>query len=260
MSKTITPAPTRPRILIVDDDDEIRQLLLRFLDREGEFELFDAPNAQQLNLEVASHHIDLVVLDVFLPGINGYDALRSLREHSAVPVIMLTAAGEIEDRLQGLELGADDYIIKPFDPRELLARIHNMIGRLYAAPRPLGHSNSTLHTWMLAGFEIDLRLRKLRSPDGHSDPLSDREVRLLEVFLRSPLTTLSRDFLLREVFGGEDAVVERAVDVLVSRVRKRFGGQGQDLITSVRGSGYALQSRPTLCPPPPNIRINTESP
>ncbi len=260
MSEPTRTAAPRPRVLIVDDDHEIRRLLLRFLERETEFELFDLADAQQLNVEVASHHIDLVVLDVFLPGVNGYDALRALREHSPVPVIMLTAAGEIEDRLHGLELGADDYVVKPFDPRELLARIHNVLARSYAAPKPLGHANHSLHRWTLAGFEIDLRLRKLRNRDGHYQALSEREVRLIEAFLRNPMKPLSREFILREVFGGEDAVVERAVDVLVSRVRKRFGEQGQELITSIRGSGYVLRAEPALAPPPANIRIKTESP
>ncbi len=256
MSKTTTSAAPRPRILIVDDDHEIRRLLLRFFEREAEFELFELVNAQQLNLEVATHQIDLVVLDVFLPGVNGYDALRALREHSAVPVIMLTAAGEIEDRLQGLELGADDYLVKPFDPRELLARIQNILARSYNAPKPLGHANNSLHLWKIADFEIDLRLRKLRDGEGHYQALSEREARLLEAFLRNPMKPLNREFILREVFGGEDAVIERAVDVLVSRVRKRFGSAGQELIISIRGNGYVLRAEPTLAPP--HIRINTE--
>jgi two-component system OmpR family response regulator len=244
---TRTTAP-RPRVLIVDDDHEIRRLLLRFLERETEFELFDLKDAQQLNLEVATHQIDLVVLDVFLPGVNGYDALRSLREHSPVPVIILTAAGEIEDRLQGLDLGADDYMVKPFDPRELLARIRNLLARSYSLAKP-EQTRSTLHRWTLAGFEIDLRQQKLRHQDGHYQTLSERERRLMELFLRNPMKPLSRDYILREVFGGEDAVVERAVDVLVSRLRKRFGAQGQELITSIRGSGYVLRAEPTLAPP-----------
>lgn len=258
MSEPTRTAAPRPRVLLVDDDHEIRRLLLRFLERETEFELFDLADAQQLNVEVASHHIDLVVLDVFLPGVNGYDALRSLRERSPVPVIMLTAAGEIEDRLHGLELGADDYMVKPFDPRELLARIHSVLARSHGSPKP-GQASSSLHLWTLAGFEIDLRLRKLRHRNGHYQALSEREVRLIEAFLRNPMKPLSREFILREVFDGEDAVVERAVDVLVSRVRKRFGEQGQELITSVRGSGYVLRAEPALAPPA-NIRINTESP
>lgn len=249
MSEPNTVPVARPRILIVDDDHEIRRLLLRFFEREAAFELFESKDAQHLNVEVATHKIDLVVLDVFLPGVNGYGALRALREYSTVPVIMLTAAGEVEDRLHGLELGADDYLVKPFDPRELLARIHNILARSHVGSSPLGRANSSLHRWMLAGFEIDLRLRKLRQHDGDYQALSDREVHLLEAFLRNPMKPLSREFILREVFGGEDAVVERAVDVLVSRVRKRFGAQGQDLITSVRGSGYVLRAEPALAPP-----------
>ena len=257
-SHTNSPREARAaRILIVDDDHEIRRLLLRFLERESDFQLYEAKDAVDLNAEVMGNQIDLVVLDVFLPQVNGYDALRSLREISTAPVIMLTAAGEIEDRLHGLELGADDYVIKPFDPRELLARIHNVLARSHpqdlSTMRPLG----PVHSWLLNGFEIDLRMRKLRRLDGQYETLSEREARLLQTLLQNPMKTLSREFLLTEVFGSEDAVITRAIDVLISRVRKRFGDEGQDLINSVRGSGYVLQGRPVI-PPPPNIRISTE--
>ena len=204
-------------ICIVDDDEEIRSLLSDYLRRNG-FSTCTAGNAAEF-LEIQRRvPCSLIVMDIMLPGMNGLELFRTLRAESTVPVIFLTALGDITDRIVGLELGADDYLSKPFEPRELLARIRTVLRR------PEGSA------------------RHLVAPDGVVVSLSGTEYRLLEIFLQNPQRVLSRDELLERTQGRNAVPYDRSIDVQISRLRTRLRDNGREpqLIKTVRGDGYVL--------------------
>jgi two-component system OmpR family response regulator len=221
-------------VLIVDDDAEIRRLLAVFL-RENGYRVSTAPDGRALKDIVGRDGIDLVVLDVMLPGRNGFDLCRDLRANNSTPIIMLTARGGEVDRIVGLELGADDYLAKPFNPRELLARIKAVLRR--ARTRPQTPDGRTLH---FEGWSIDTLRRELRNPSGVLVDLSAGEYDLLLTFAASPQRVLSRDHLLDLTRHRAGSAFDRSIDVQVSRLRRKLGAgeEADGLIKTVRGAGY----------------------
>lgn len=222
-------------ILIVDDDAEIRRLLAKFL-RDNGYRITAAGDGRRLRETVQDAGIDLVVLDVMLPGANGFDLCRELRAASAVPVIMLTAKGGETDRIVGLELGADDYLAKPFSPRELLARVKAVLRRYRTTAVDAVHGRYL----SFDGWKIDTQRRELLNPAGALVDLSSGEYDLLLAFAEAPQRVLSRDQLLDQTRHRVASGFDRTIDVQVSRLRRKLGAneEAEDLIKTVRGAGY----------------------
>ena len=226
-------------ILVVDDDREIRSLLGDYLEKNG-FRATAVADGRAMWSALEQGRFDLVILDVMLPGEDGFVLCRSLRARSDLPVIMLTAKGEDMDRIVGLELGADDYLAKPFNPRELLARIKSVLRRHRAVPGNLQAEPARyLH---FAGWTLDLAARNLVSPTQVVVALSGAEFRLLRVFLSYPNRVLSRDQLMDLTVGREADPLDRSIDVQVSRLRQRVDDDAREpaIIKTVRGEGYVL--------------------
>ncbi|MBC7953485.1 MAG: response regulator [Rhodospirillaceae bacterium] len=230
---------TQPHILVVDDDREIRDLLARFLAKHG-LRVTTAKDGVEMERALSDWAIDLVVLDLMMPGEDGLSLTRRLRgQGMTVPIIMLTAMGEDTDRIVGLEIGADDYMPKPFNPRELLARIKAVLRRAHSpAPRPTqaGTGNRfSFHNWVL-----DVTTRDLTSPDGVVLTLSAGEFDLLQAFVEHPRRVLSRDQLLDFARGRQAIPFDRSIDIQVSRLRRKLDDDAKDpqLIKTVRGGGY----------------------
>ncbi|MBF0325609.1 response regulator [Magnetospirillum moscoviense] len=226
-----------PHILVVDDDRDIRELLARFLVKHG-LKVTLAKDGAEMRRRLDGQAVDLVVLDVMMPGEDGLSLTRSLRGlGSTLPIIMLTAMGEETDRIVGLEVGADDYLPKPFNPRELLARIKAVLRRYsapFAAPAPLGKSVS------FAGWGLNLDTRDLTNPEGVMVALSAGEFDLLRVFVEHPRRVLSRDQLLDLARGRQAIAFDRSIDIQVSRLRRKLDDDPKEpqLIKTVRGGGY----------------------
>ena len=231
----------RDHVLIVDDDQEIRQLLSDYLVRSG-MRVTAVAEGGAMWRALDAGQIDLVVLDLMLPGDDGLTLCRNLRARSDVPVVMLTARGDETDRIIGLEMGADDYLPKPFSPRELLARIKVILRRARSLPRNMQPVEA--RELRFAGWTLDNQHRHLVSPDGVVGPLSGAEYRLLRVLLEHPNRVLSRDQLLDLTQGREADALDRSIDVLISRLRHRINDDPRDpaLIKTVRGEGYVLSS------------------
>jgi two-component system OmpR family response regulator len=227
-----------PHILIVDDDREIRDLLARFLDKHG-LRVTAAADGREMHRVLDGSRIDLIVLDLMLPGEDGLTLCRNLRARSAIPIIMLTAMGEETDRIVGLEMGADDYLAKPFNPRELLARIKAVLRRAEQAPAAGPVEGGAVLEF--AGWALDLDRRELQRPDGVMVPLSSGEFELLATFATHPGRVLSRDQLL-DLARGREAHFDRSIDVQVSRLRRKIEADPQEpaLIKTVRNGGYTF--------------------
>jgi DNA-binding response OmpR family regulator len=231
---------TTPRILVVDDDPEIRKLLARYIESQG-FRVLLAANCRELRDQLSSHHVDLIVLDVMLPDGSGLDMCRDLRaQRSNVPIILLTALKEDVDRIIGLEIGADDYLGKPFNPRELVARVRAVLRRrANTLPPP-----SEAKVYHFEGFTADPQTRRVTNPGGDDVELTGAEFDLLKTFLNRPGRVLSRDQLLDLTRGREGDGFDRSIDVLVSRLRRKLGGDGvPQLLKTVRNGGYQLAVR-----------------
>lgn len=228
-------------ILIVDDDPEIRGLLVNYLSR-NELEAVAARDGREMWQKLDRHAVDLIVLDLMLPDTDGLTLCRELRVKSSIPVLMLTARGEETDRIIGIEMGADDYLVKPFNPRELLARIKTILRRTRALPPNLRPEQA--RCLCFAGWCLDTAARLLTSPDGVATPLSGGEYRLLRILLDHPNRVLNRDQLTEMTQGREAEAYDRAVDVQVSRLRQRLHDDSREpeLIKTVRGEGYVLAS------------------
>src|SRR3989344_99223 len=227
--------PHPEHILIVDDDAEIRTLLRDYLERNG-LRAMAVADGRGMRAALDTGRIDLVVLDLMLPSEDGLTLCRELRARSNLPVIMLTARGEETDRIVGLEMGADDYIPKPFNPRELLARIKAVLRSTQALP-PAPDRPEARHL-RFAGWTLDLARRQLVSPAGVVVPLSGGEDRLPRIFLDHPNRVLSRDQLLDLARGREALPFDRSIDVQVGRLRRRLADEDAALIQTVRGEGY----------------------
>ncbi len=227
-------------ILLVEDDPGIRQLIAGFLVQHG-FRVAQAASGAEMDREIAAERPALIVLDLMLPGEDGLAICRRLAASGRVPVVMLSALGEETDRIVGLELGADDYLPKPCNPRELLARVRAVLRRRQGAEPAAGGC------YQFAGWSFDSRRRELCSPRGVGMALSAGEFRLLSAFVERPLRVLTRDQLLDLARGPDADVYDRAIDVQVSRLRKKLTGEdGGDLIVTVRSEGYMFAVRPVL--------------
>jgi len=225
-------------ILVVDDDREIRDLLARFLVDHG-LRVSTAANGREMLTQLDESTIDLIVLDVMMPGEDGLMLTRNLRaKRSLVPIIMLTAMGEETDRIVGLEMGADDYMPKPFNPRELLARIKAVLRRAEAISTVAQESEANVTTFN--GWSFDMNSRELTSPNGEVVVLSGGEFELLQVFVNHPNRVLNRDQLLDMARGRDAQPYDRAIDVQVSRLRRKIEPDPQTptLIKTVRSGGY----------------------
>ncbi len=228
-------------ILIVDDDAEIRSLLTRYLEKNG-LRATAVGDGRAMWRALDAGAFDLVVLDLMLPGDDGLTLCRTLRAKSDMPVLMLTARGDETDRIIGLEMGADDYLPKPFNPRELLARIKVILRRTRSLPPNLQPQDET--QLRFAGWLLDTAQRHLVSPAGIVTPIGGAEYKLLHVFALHPNRVLSRDQLLDLSQGREADPLDRSIDVQVSRLRQRLGDDPRSpaLIKTVRGEGYVLST------------------
>jgi DNA-binding response OmpR family regulator len=222
------------RILVVDDDTEILALLKRFLEQHG-FSVDTATGAAQMDAALERAPFDLITLDLMLPGEDGLSLCRRVRATRQTPIIMVTAMGTTIDRIIGLELGADDYLAKPFDPRELLARIRAVFRRATDSP-PTGSSRPQFG---FSGWTLDVARRELRAPDQALIPLSGGEFDLLLVFVEHPQCVLSRDQLIDLSRGPGHDAFDRSIDVQVSRLRRKIStGPSTEVIRTVRNGGY----------------------
>ncbi|QFI56082.1 response regulator [Aeromonas simiae] len=225
-----------PHILVVDDHGEIRDLLKRFLEQHG-FRVSVARDGREMKRLLEEREMDLIVLDLMMPGEDGLTLCRELRVKSSIPVIMLTAMGEETDRIIGLEMGADDYLAKPFNPRELLARIKAVMRRTHAEPERPTDLPSELR---FDRWRLDLNRRELVDEAGVAHSLSTAEFDLLKVFIERPQRVLSRDQLLDLARGREAQAFDRAIDTLVSRLRRKLerDPKNPELIKTIWGGGY----------------------
>lgn len=234
-----------PHILVVDDDPALRELLLGYLG-EAELRVSAVDNGRRLFEVFDQEAIDLVVLDLRLPGEDGLQLARQLRERAPVPVILLTGRAEEADRVMGLELGADDYVTKPFSPRELLARIRAVLRRYQRAGEAAAaaRSEDRRRAFRFAGWELNLRTRRLTAPDGHKVELGNHEFSLLMAFCGAPQRVLSRDQLLELSRLHSAEVYDRAIDVQVLRLRRKIeADHGKPaLIVTERGAGYRFNA------------------
>jgi two-component system OmpR family response regulator len=230
--------PRSPHILLVEDDRDIRTLLGRYLTGQG-FRVTQVPDGRGMAQAMAASRIDLVILDLMLPGEDGLSLCRKLRNTSAVPVVMLTAKAEEVDRIIGLEIGADDYLAKPFNPRELLARIRAVLRRAQMGPLPPPGADKATCYWF-EGWRANLAQRTLRAADGSLVSLSSGEFDLLIVFLEHPQRVLTRDQLLDMARGRASVLFDRSIDVQISRLRRKIEPDpvNPSMIKTVRNSGY----------------------
>ncbi|MGF1474049.1 MAG: response regulator [Geminicoccaceae bacterium] len=231
-----------PHILVVDDDPEIRDLLARFLRKHG-YRLSVAADGREMDNVLAHSQIDLVVLDLMLPGEDGLSLCRRLRSTSSLAVIMLTALGDDTDRIVGLELGADDYLAKPFNPRELLARIKSVLRRTRTERPPVGETASRF-SFSFEGWLLDPTSRTLADPQGVLVTLTAGEFDLLLAFVERPQRVLNRDQLLDLTRGREAGPFDRSIDVQLSRLRRKIEPDPKEprYIKPVRGGGYVFSA------------------
>ena len=225
-----------PNILIVEDDPEISALVARYLS-EHEMQVFRAADANGMDRVLAENRINLVILDLMLPGEDGLSICRRLRGQSDIPIIILTAQKDDIERIIGLEMGADDYVTKPFNPRELRARIRAVLRRRSTSDMP---ADRAVRTYTFDGWTLDSSLRRLYDPDGARVTLTGAEFDLLAVFCRRPRRVLSRETLIDLAQGREANPSERSIDILVSRLRQKMEKNPRDpeLFQTVRSSGY----------------------
>jgi len=226
---------TQASILVVDDDEAIRELLQEHLSRVG-YKVLTAFDGESMHSLLNRTRVDLIVLDIMLPGDDGFTLCRQIREESRVPIIMLTASSDETDRVVGLELGADDYLAKPFSARELQARIKALLRRA-------SFSQQDNPRYILFDrWRLDTLAHELIDEQGQSSPLSGADFALLQLFLEHPNQILDRDTISKVTRGRESMPLDRVVDVAVSRLRQRLGDQGRSpkLVKTVRGAGYLL--------------------
>ncbi|PEQ14155.1 DNA-binding response regulator [Novosphingobium sp. PC22D] len=229
--------PASPRLLLIDDEASLREPLAEYLSRQG-FVVTEAASAADARSRLREERPALVLLDIMMPGEDGLSLCRHLVESRDIPVIFITARGEATDRIIGLEIGADDYVVKPFEPRELVARIRSVLRR---AGRAAPHSGED-EVFEFEGWQLDPLKRRLTDPEGAVVAISSVEFRLLMAFLEHPRQVLDRDRLLDMVQGREAHLFDRAVDNQVSRLRRKVEADSRNpqLIQTVWGGGYML--------------------
>jgi two-component system OmpR family response regulator len=244
ITRHLVESETTPRILIVEDDDEIAAMVVEMLKENG-FQVFAAGSAAEMDAILQKQSIALVLLDAMLPGEDGFSICRRLRATSTTPIIMLTALGDDINRILGIELGADDYITKPFHPRELLARIKGLLRRAsYAAEQP-----QQSMAMQFAGWRIDPMLRQLVNPEGIHISMTTTEFEILLAFCQNPGRVLTREQLLRLTHAGLAGPIERSIDVHVSRVRQKIEPNVREptFIKTVRLGGYLFTPKVEAC-------------
>jgi two-component system OmpR family response regulator len=232
-------------ILIVDDDRDIRDLLSEYLQKQG-YRASVAADGRAMRTVLSRTEPALIVLDLMLPGEDGLALCREVRAQSDIPIIMLTARGEEVDRIVGLEMGADDYLSKPFSPRELVARIKSILRRTRALPSNLKPDNARmLH---FAGWTLDVSTRNLVSPAGVTIALSGTDYKLLRIFLDHPNRVLTRDQLIDMTQSRDAGPFDRSIDLQVSRLRRRLNDNPKEpsIIKTARGEGYVLAAEVRL--------------
>jgi two-component system, OmpR family, response regulator len=225
-------------ILVIDDDREIRSSLSEYLGRHG-FRTSAAAHGKEMERLLATTTVDLIVLDVMLPGEDGFSICRRLRETSRIPVILLTARAETTDRIVGLELGADDYVIKPFDPRELIARIRSVLRRAEMLPRGRRHPRGLVK---FDRWRFNFSRKEVVGPDNAVVRLSSGEHLLLITFIEHAGITMSRDELLELTKGRQAQVFDRSIDNQISRLRRKLEADPRNpaIILTMWGGGYAF--------------------
>jgi two-component system OmpR family response regulator len=236
-----------PHILVVDDDREIRELLSRFLRKNG-MRVETAANGADMKRVLAVSKIDLVVLDRVMPGEDGLALCRELRSGSRIPVVVLTLLNTDIDRILGLEMGADDYVAKPFNPQELLARIRAVLRRTNELPPGRGPAKSAVLRF--SGWTLDRQARRLTSPAGVAIKLTDGELDLLTAFVEHPQVVLTREQLLDLVRGRSPVAFDRSIDMQLMRLRKKIetNPDTPELIKTIRNKGYVFTPEVTDTP------------
>lgn len=240
----------QPSILIVDDHQSIRDPLMTYM-RRFDFDVESVADGAAMRQRLDERGFSLILLDVMLPGENGLSLCRYVSERFGTPVILLTAMTEQADRVAGLEIGADDYVVKPFDPRELVARVRSVLRRHVpqpaAARNPVSTGADELR-FVFQGWTLDTRARALRNPADEVVPLSTAEFHLLRVLLQHPGLVLSRSQLLDLTQRSDSEVFDRSVDSQISRLRKKLEPDPRHpkMLKTVRGDGYLLATRVTV--------------
>lgn len=243
--KQRAPMDSSPHILVVDDDRDIRELLSRFLKKNG-YRVDVAANGKEMRAMLVAAQIDLIVLDRVMPGEDGLNLCRDIRRESRVPIILLTLLGSDTDRIIGLEMGADDYLTKPFNPQELLARIKAVLRR--ANDLPVKSPLQRARTLAFAGWTVDRIARELTSPDGVLITLTDGEFDLLSAFAEHPQLTLTRDQLLDLTRGRSAIAFDRSIDMQMTRLRRKIEANPDDpeFIKTIRNKGYIFTPEVTV--------------
>jgi len=230
---------TEGRVLIVDDDESLRNAVADYLVANS-FDVATAANAREMDAILAAQSFDLIVLDVMMPGEGGLSICRRLSDGGGPAIIIMSAMGEEIDRILGLELGADDYVPKPCNPRELLARMRAVLRRREGAQTPRSRDGTEFE---FLGYSLDLLKRRLRAPSGALVLLTSGELTLLTAFLEHPGRVLTRDQLVDFARGSDADIFDRAIDVQISRLRRKLSEcDGQDLIRTFRGAGYMFNA------------------
>jgi DNA-binding response OmpR family regulator len=237
-----TATSLAPHVLAVDDDPDIRQLVADYL-RDNELRVTTAASGAELAAVMARETVDLVILDVRLHGEDGMQIARKLREQSAIPILMLTGRAEEADRVMGLELGADDYLTKPFSPRELLARIRALLRRAQAQAS-VADQVAKVRAYRFGRWELNIGLRKLKDADGNAVDLTNGEFSLLTAFLSAPQRVLTRDQLLDLSRLHNAEVYDRSIDVQILRLRRKIeiDAARPEFIKTERGAGYVFSA------------------
>jgi two-component system OmpR family response regulator len=232
--------PATSHVLVIDDDPSVRQMIADYLG-DNDIQVTTLAGGQAIPEVMARHTIDLLILDLRLPGEDGMQIARQLRADSDVPIIILTGRNEEADRVMGLELGADDYLTKPFSPRELLARIRALLRRS-RTHETVAESVARVRAYRFADWELNVRLRRLTSPQGAVIAITNSEFNLLVAFLAAPQRVLSREHLLNASRLHNDEVYDRSIDVQVGRLRKKVQAEQPQtpLIRTERGAGYVF--------------------
>jgi len=234
-------------ILVVDDDERICNLLVRYMQRQG-YKMSSVRSGEELRRFIKSETPDIIILDLMLPDADGLDLAREIRNQSNAAIIMLTARGETVEKIVGLETGADDYIVKPFDNRELLARVRSVSRRLKSgSEKPQTH----LHKGNIAefaGWRFDLMAYELVSPEGKTIPLTSYEYKLLSTLVLSGNRVMKRDYLLNQIAEREWNPDNRSIDVLIGKLRKKLENNPGEpaLIKTIRGTGYKFTAHVTF--------------
>ena len=235
----------KSKILIIDDDVQICDLLHDFLTNHGFEVVVTANDGKQMQLKLAKTEFDLIILDIMMPGDDGLTLCKELRKTSNIPIIMLSAIGEETDRIVGLEIGADDYLPKPFNPHELLARIKALLRRTNISGEARKEDDNHMKNIRFSGWVLDRNKRRLMTEDGLTIPLSSGEYDLLLTFIEHHGRVLTRDQLLDFTRGREGGPFDRTIDVQVGRLRKKIEDdlRNPKIIITVRGGGYQFTAK-----------------